>query len=408
MPGSCRHSSEGSVLLEAITGIGMLVVLTVSLLTFNGSALAVHAQSEATVGAVRLAREVAELQVLDASASGVAQDESGASSPGATEQFVVEVEEFNTSVPDLECVGQAFADVDGVRVRIARGSGATDAQTLIVLPRTAWPVDSRSVPAGHAVGAGRLLLDTEVPSGVNVTAIPLTQGGNPATVHASGDRCIALPVLAPGRHTFVIVTDGEQRLVDRSHRTADEASRTASVLDAPIRIRWGLQPAARLAIDVDTDGARPPDRSSSGGFVWMIRDDDDRDSRDIGVSRDVHPGRLTVVVSACRNPDAPASATAVTIGSGDDLRAVVHLATVTVQGVDAWSNATLSVTRTTGCGDGSGLRPSLRWDAGLHDGLRIALPHGEWEARLETASGTGITAPVRITAGADAVSVELS
>jgi hypothetical protein len=65
----------------------------------------------------------------------------------------------------------------------------------------------------------------------------------------------------------------------------------------------------------------------------------------------------------------------------------VPLATVEVRGIGERTDATLALLRTTGCRDTSGRIPSLSWSGTLSDGMRIALPHGVWDAGMEVAPG---------------------
>jgi hypothetical protein len=396
------------VLLEAVAGIGMLAILTAALHAFSFAALVVQLRSETSWHATGLARSVVERDAgeevpLDEPSAGLWRGLT--TGPAALE---IDVEQRRASVPDMGCGGRRFDDVVRVRIGVDGTAGSSDSVPLIRLVSSGWPPDRRTVPAGLPIEGARLLLGDAVGPGVQILATPMMEGASSADVTASGDSCIELGPLVAGRNAITVLADDGQRLVDRSHRTAVGSDRSLTVFSGSVRAQLELSPAASLLVDVDADGARLSDASSSGGLAWLIRDDDHRRARAIGEEGDVHPGEVTVVVSACRNPDAPASSAPVVLAPGAVSEVTVKLAVVSIVGVDLWPDATLSVIRTTGCGDESGLRPTLMWTGGLHDGMRIALPHGEWEGRLETATGTRITSPVRIPAGVPETTVSLS
>jgi len=329
---------------------------------------------------------------------------------GRADGLSVEIHPVATSITDSACLGRSFADVEGVRVRVRRldgSEGPMEGTPLIDLNSSRRPQPRASASAEEAVPLARLLLGQGVGPGVSLVTMPLTDGVASNSLIASGDACIPLETIAPGRHRVSVVADGDQRLIDRAHRIDDELIRTFSVLEGPARVQWDLERAAAVTVDVDAVGARLPDRSSAGGLAWLVRGDEYREARAIGESRHLHPGQQTLVVSACRNPEAPASMASVVIEAGGELHQSIALATVIVENVAAWPDLTLALVRTTACADGAD-RPSLRWDAGLHDGMRIALPHGQWEARLETSSGSGFSSPVLVSAGSGPTTVALT
>jgi type II secretory pathway pseudopilin PulG len=378
-----RDDAEGSVLLEAVTGIAMLAVLSVALLVFQTAASDAAVRSEALAAATRGARDLLEeRQSLHEDAAMIVSDE------------MLSAESIATAVEDGRC-GSGAARVSGIRTRseVAEVSfgGALGPRPRSVVPSGsvvsgATVVVGASFDGPLAIGvAGQLDVRPESHDAVEFS-IPLVDG------------CGVLDHLSSGRHA--IVHRGSEILVDAGHRPTPDVELALSVLAAPVRHVWDLLPATMLSVEIDTDGARPPDTVSSGALRWSVRGDDLREMRELGEQRPVRPGRVVAVVTACRNPEAAASARSVDLPIGGESTVTLPLATITVQGVAAWPDATLMAARTTTCADGSGFRPALSWSGGLHDGMRIALPNGEWEALLQTATGTRISGPVRFLAGA--------
>jgi hypothetical protein len=224
------------------------------------------------------------------------------------------------------------------------------------------------------------------------------------TVDPSG--CVELPALPPGNHQLrASGSPSAAVLVDQFHRSAEAAETTISVLERPVAVHWPLSVAGWMTVQADAGGARPPDAVSSGEWGWMIRGDQQRLQLPIGAARAVHPGNITVVISACRNPEAFGSSVAVAVEAEGLVEVAVPLAQVVMNGLSGKQDAVLLATRMDGCADGTGTRPTLRWNGGLSEGMRVALPHGRWEVRLETATGTLLAGSFLALAGEPGASV---
>jgi hypothetical protein len=381
------------VLIEAITGIAMLAVLSATLLTFHSAAAGAAARAEARVTATSLARDHMEEHVAIQDGDGTVP------APGSLTVVTSAI-----AIDAHGCTSQAGV-LRGVTVR-AEEAGVVLSAPLGPRARTVMP--SEALAASASIGLGASATDRAAVGGAGVLGVTITAADGSQTHPAVVDGCVIMDDLAPGRHEVLLVADAEVPLVGPSHRPVDDEPLVLTVLEVPVLRTWDLSAAAVLSVDVETEGARVPDTVSSGGLRWSMRGDDLRDMRRLGESRPVHPGPGVVVVSACLNPDATASSMRLDIPAGGTMMITVPLATITVQGVAAWPDATLFLSRLTECFDGSEIRPSLMWSGGLQDGMRIALPHGEWEGRLQTAEGTRITAPIRFPAGGVAATVSLS
>lgn len=385
--------ADGAVLIEAITGVAMLAVLSATLMTFHSAAVGAAARAEQRATATSLAREDLEERVAI---------RAGDATTTTLGQLSIETATMETDGP--RCWG-SVSELGGVTVHVKEAG--------VVLGAPFGPRARTVVPAGVLAAPATILLRgpdvVESASGAaglleaSVTAV----GGAPRSLPLV-DGCISANALAPGRHEFLAVVDEDALLVDAAHRSAHESPLVLTVLESPVRRTWDLSVATVLSVDVETYDARLPDTVGSGALRWSLRGDDLRVMRELGETRPVRSGPAVAVVSACLNPEAAASSTMLDLPAGGMVSVAVPLATITIQGVAAWPGATLFLSRLTECFDGSGARPSLAWDGGLHDGMRIALPHGEWEGRLQTATGTRITAPVRFPAGDTGTTVGLS
>jgi hypothetical protein len=377
-----RRCESGSLLLEATTGVALLAVLTASLATFHGSALAADVRASARLEALRTAERALEEQ------------QAGLGHMGDGPHVVVVRSPIDGDpCAPFELAG--FASL-GVRVPVV-ADGAATGETIVLT----------SVGPSALAGTGVLvrLRDAPMPEVAAVATMDAVPGasdvpGAPAGVGVSAvPGCIAAVALDGGRHELRIEDGPEPALVDRLHRPAEDAPLPVSSTGGLVRRTWDLADAAQVTVHAHAAGARLPDRVDPGVLGWLVRGDDLRVVTPLGSSRAVHPGTVTVVVSACANPEAPAASARLTVTPGGTATTQVTLATLVVRNVAAHPTATLQLVRLTGCQDGTGLRPAISWDGGLAEGMRVALPHGEWEARLQTASGTRITGPVLVRAG---------
>ena len=374
------HHADGSVLLEVVVGIALLAAFSASLVGFHAAALDADARAQARLAATLDVRE--RLQVA---ATSDPADEATDDHDEADQSLVVRKVSFGFD--DMRC-GRRWTII---------GLEASAAGSGIVLSGLPSPQSLTSLPLDRLVTGGVVTIGP--PGATGDAPGGLMLGSDGATAHSVplAGGCATLGPLSPGRHVLT-VADVDVALLDTTHRPAAQAPLPLHVLDAPVRRGWDVVPAAELGVTVDLAGARAPDVVSSGVLRWGVRGDDVRDLRDLGERRAVRPGTVVTIVTACLDPEAPASTAAVDVVSGSSADVTVPLATITVLGVSSWPDDTLLLARTTACADGTGLRPTLRWDGGLHDGMRIALPHGEWEGRVQTAAGARITAPVRFPA----------
>lgn len=395
-PRPCRvisrsNVADGSVLLEVIVGIALLAVLSTALVSFHNTATLSAERVQVRAAAVALVRDQLEIRLA------MSTHEAGGDLGDATTALAVTP--MVIALTDERC-GAGVAELPGVQVH----SGATD----VTLSGVIGSRSRSSISRDEVVPRGVVLLGP--PGTIDAVASDVMIGlvGSEARRVLLDRGCGRLGALTPGRHVLTPALDSTTVLIDTTHRTAGESPLSLSALERPVRRTWDVLPAATLSVDIGTNGARLPDVVSTGALRWSVRGDDLRDMRDLGDSRPVRPGRVIAVVTACSNPETPASTRAVDLPIGGAASALVQLAMVTVVGVSDWPDETLILARTSVCADGSDLRPTMRWDGALFDGMRIALPHGEWEGRIQTAAGLRITSPVRFPASDLNTTVSLS
>jgi hypothetical protein len=390
-----RSDASGSVLVEALIGIAMLALIVASLVPFNRSRS--HA-SEAV--AVRTA-------ALDLAHWRLAREMLASTAVGATWEeddrhgLISAVRLWDGSdAPGGACERPSSSRLRGGDVEVSEGGGDP---LLALLSTRLERVRQRQAHPDVRVAGSAVRIDGNGAEGVPFI---LEGGTDQLVVSADASGCVVLPELAPGRYVLRPPADAVgAMLVDAAQRRADAASIVVDVFDRPVVQRWQLSTGVELTIDIEDAAARLPDVVRFGELTWMIRGDDDRSTVQLGSTRLVHPGPMTVVVSPCANPDAFGSTSDLSLDAGGAQRVVVPLAKVSLQGLIGREDDAIYALRATDCFDGSGVRPALRWEGGLHEGMRIALPHGEWEARVETLSGVRISAPVHIAAGDDDASV---
>ena len=371
---------DGSLLIEAVTGIGLLVVVVTAIAVLGRAAGDAQARADAHAASVSLAEQV--LEVGAAAATAIAGDDG--------ERLAVEV----VAVPDTPVTGGCATPLTGddatvmARVVAADRPGAAP----VLLPGRSRASASTGGPAGVAV---RVHVPTPVASVIESVAIRSEEGGSIPTV-AVGDGCWHADV-APGNHEIVATALEGVTLIDATHVPHTARPPRLSVAERPLVATVALDIAGTLAVTIDAGGGRLPDDAGSG-LVWTVVGDDRRIATVPGGARDVHPGRRSVAVSTCRNATAPGSTGRTDVAAGESVAIAVPLATVEVEGIGTDGDEVLAAYSTSGCGDGSTRRPVLRWEGGLADGMRVALPHGTWQLRLETATGSRLTSPVTVDA----------
>lgn len=383
-----KGDDGGSVLLEVVTGVGLLAVLSTTMLGLHTAALDGAERASERGRATVLARDELEIRAAVDAHDGVS-DDTGLD----THAHTLSITPTATTIEDDHCA-MAVSVLHGVRIATAREG--------VVLAGAWIPRSATSLPSDVATPGGLLILGRPEapggPIGPVADAIMIEPEGVGTRLLPLDGSCAGLGALGPGHHRLTPAEHNGTVLVDAIQRPALLAPLSLHVLDRPVRRIWDVVPAALLRVEVDTDGARPPDAVSSGALWWSVRGDDLRDMRALGADRPVRPGRVVTVVTACLNPEASGSTAVHELQAGGAAEVTVPLAIITVGGLTDWPDETLQLVRTSGCADGSGLRPILQWDGDLRDGMRIALPHGEWEGRLQTADGLRITRPVRFPA----------
>jgi len=371
--------ADGSLLVEALIGIALLGAAIATAAQLLVGVAEAGTRAAGLVDAVRIGERAIELGVI-----GSLLPEELASEGSVA----VEVMERGGD-GGLGCAEDLADDVGEVVVRARYAGRVVSRQVDLVAVH-------RSLAAAEDGGQVRLRLTSDVvPAGTGTSVRIGTATGTVEQV--DGTACAVLDGVAHG--TYDVIMEGAVALVDPTHVPVDMRPQRITVTDSRTERDLDVAPAGLLRIDIGTDGARQPDVVASGGLRWFVRGDDMRTATALGGARAVHPGPVTAVVSACLDPEAFASSATFQVVGDAELVGTVPLATVTFEGVAGRTDASVLAIRTTGCADGSGLRPSLRWDGGLADGMRVALPHGEWEARLQTASGSPLTFPVLFHAG---------
>ena len=350
---------SGSLVVEAAVGIGLLAVITASLATVVPAVLDARDRAAAHHELLRIGEDVLE-QVRAGSEPAVGD--------GPVEVAIV----HGAPIADTCSASLAEAGVDvhlvdtgrpGSRELTLRGSELSRASA-------STPPDAAAVRVHRAPHVASQLTAT-----VGGQVVPLVDG--------AGGGCVLLQSAVPGRYELG-PSDPVSPLIGPTHLLLREHPVPVTVDGRSIDRDLHVAPAARLTVHVDPAGGRLPDVISTGSLVWTVRGDDARVATQLGAERAVHPGTVTVVVSACRSADTSGSSARLTVEPGEVRSADVPLATVTLMDIGARTHWTLNAARFTDCADGSGWRPSLAWSGGLHDGMRIALPRGLWQLSLTT------------------------
>jgi len=373
-------ATAGSVLVEALVAIGMLGALLVSVAGVHGSAVTALSGAQSRAEAIRRAE-----WVLEHRASGLPIG----LEPGE------HVELLRTPLEGDPCGDTEGAGVSILRVHVP--VGGRDGGMVLAGP--AGSGANFGSEGGERATPAHVRVTTELDPSVTVTIAGRDDGDLSVRGVGATFSCIAGLAVEPG-FVEVRLDEGEgPALLDPLHRRASDAPMPLSILDQGVRRTWDLDRAASIVVGLDPASGRAADMVLPHGLGWLVRGDDARRFTPIGEPRAVHPGRITVVVSACASTQALASPHTVEVTAGSTLQVDVATASLEVRGVAGRSDATLRLNRAEGCRDGSGASPSLWWFGGLQEGMRIAVPHGVWNARLETSSGGPLTAYTQIGVG---------
>ncbi len=398
VPAPRPGSSAGSVLLEALVGVGMLAAIAAAVGVVHSAALSATVTSHERVRAVQDA-----VTTIEHHAAGL-----GGRPPV---DGPISTELRRTPVAGDRCASFAAAGAPTLRVEVPLVSPGVAVAISGPAPQArdgGWAIDAdggeaapEDQPVALAVGVA---LPVDVP-GAGVQLRTVEGGADRGGAVVDGGSCVIGDV-APGLLELGLEGAAGTPLVDALHRRAPDAPLPLSVHDAPVRRTWGVVPAALLAVDVSAAGARPPDEVFPNAIRWLVRGDDAREPSASGDARPVHPGRVSVVVSTCEDPNAHGSVGSIDLHPAASATLTVPLETVTVTGVAGRTGATLRLMRSRFCPEGGAWRPTLDWVGGLHDGMRIALPAGLWDVRVID-SGQTAFAQEALTAGEPDVTVVL-
>lgn len=367
------------MLVEAVVGIGLLAVVATAVGGVHRSVSSTEARTTAQVHAVGHARATLALTRGGDAVAGTP------GTTGASPGVEVEVESRPAATLLAGACAPSLATEPDVIVEAlpTRHAHARAVRLPGVLPEPSSTPGSIDVRVELAPGTAERVSGGVVRSG----------DGTEHGLVADGETCWRA-TLEVGIHEVELVPRTGTVLVGPTHLLHGSAVPTWTVTRPTTLRLTHLAPAASVRVDVDTGGARTPDEVDPGALRWMVRGDDARLATALGHERLLHPGPVTVVVSACEHPEAQGSTSRVVTTPDGASEVLVPLGTLQVRGIEGRNGASLVAIRTTGCADGSGLRPALTWNGGLAEGMRVALPHGAWELRLETPEGSRLTATV--------------
>lgn len=388
---------EGSLLVEALVGIGLLGLIVAAVATLLPAALEADARARAhrtatVVGDVLLEAGVAGLPgtavPLDGTIEGVRIMSVGPA-------------DLNGDAPGLQpawigsgCGRALHDDARVIEVGVEHGA-RTDGRTVVLRSGERSAV-AASEPRNDLVvrmpGAG----------GIEDLVLVDPEGGI-SSAEPLGEACAVFRDLPSGT-SWISASEGSTLLVDGLHVPLQQRPLPVTLAGHPHSRALDVAPAGWLRVDVDDHGARRPDHVSSGALRWFLRGDDADLGVALGQSRPVRPGLATVVVPPCRGGATTASSVTALVRAGEETSIDIPLAVVTIENVRDRDEAWLVMQRDTDCADGTRVRPSIIFSGDLHEGMRVALPRGRWDAWLEWPDSDGLTGSVRFSAaGTDAV-----
>lgn len=373
---------EGSFLVEALIGIGMLGAVTAAVTTLLPAVLDADVRATAHHGALMIGESL-----LEADAAGIG----GPVLPSPTFDGAIRVESrIERDGPDAHPLGDGCAyGAARTDVHVEHG-GRSDGREVVL--RSGAAVSPSAQDGGRDL-ALRWVGQGQSPAGLVV----LEPGGDvrPPTLSLAG--CVRFDGLPAGR-SWVTFTPEAEVVIDRTHVPLDVRPHSVTLTSRPHELTLDAERAAWLEVEIDARGARLPDHIGRGALRWLVRGDEGDVATDIGVGRSVHPGSVTVVVPGCDDGSATGSTATVDVGPGEHAVVEVPLAAVTVENLRGHTDVRLQLQRSTGCADGVGLLPSMYFEGELHEGMRIALPRGEWEAWLVRPPRRALTPSVRFAA----------
>lgn len=392
-PSGPVRSEEGSLLTEALVGLGMLGLVIASVATLLPAALDAEVRASAHRAALMVGDALLEAEVAGIPTTAVPL----AALPDKVRVVarVAHSDEPYAGHTD-SCDAQHAPGRPRTTVRVDHG-GRTDGLPLVLStgPRIATPSTDRS--------ATLVLRAWDRSWAFDDALVLFGPDGEARTPRSVGGACATYGGMPPGT-SWVTSAEGAPLLIDRLHVPLDQRPIPVSLEGRDHDRVIDVTPAGLLRVVVDDRGARRPDHVVSGELRWFLRGDDSNVGTPLGDARPVHPGAVTAVIPPCPDATTIGSSGTVVVGAGEEVTLEISLAVVTVEGIGDRSDAWLQFQRTTGCADGTGLRPVVRFEGALHDGMSIALPRGEWDAWLRRPDSGPLTGSVRIVAvGSDGV-----
>ena len=388
-PGTCHRAmgDDGSLLTEALVGIGMLGLITASVATLMPAALDAEVRASAHHAALMVGDSLLEADVagIPAAATPLAD----LPDPGRVVARIEHPDEAHAGVTS-GCDTSPASGGPPTRARVEHG-GRTDGREVVLGAGPRIAIDAAERPP-------TLILRAEAHgSALEDTLALLGPDGEQRAPRSSGQGCMMYDGPPPGTSWVTGAADGPL-LIDPLHVPLSERPIPVSLGVGPHDRTIDAASAGWLRVAVDDGGARLPDHVASGPLRWFVRGDDANLATALGESRPVHPGVITALVAPCVDASTTGSSATVTVEAGEEASLVIALAVVTIEGIGDHTDAWLQLQRSTGCADGTGLRPVVRFEGGLHDGMRIGLPRGEWDAWLRRPASSVLTGSVRIAA----------
>lgn len=382
--------NDGSMLVEALIGIGMLgaivgAVATILPVTLDATVRATAHRTALVVGESLLEADVAGIQ--DSIVPLLNISDELRVNPRISHDAV------DRRSPDGWCDSDGISGAVRTSVRVQHGVSSDG--RAVALQSGARP--SSSVSEGHHLTL-RWSGEGPVPDGLVVAA----SEGEVRLPSEVGPDCVGFSVAVGA--SWLTLAEEAPVLIDRMHVPLDERPHVVTLASGPHERLLDFERASWLRVHLDDGGARLPDDVERGALRWLVRGDDANVASDGGEARPVHPGPVTAVVPGCDDSSATGSSVTLELEPGEHRAVQIPLAVVTVEDVRGRDDVWLRVQRSTGCADGSPLRPWVLFKGGLHDGMRIALPRGEWDAWLEIPNRWPMTPSVRLLAvGEDTV-----
>ena len=384
---------DGSLLTEALIGIGMLGLITASVASLLPAALDAEVRASAHHAAL-----VVGDTLLEADAAGIPPSATPVAALPDPVRVAARVERSDTtSTGDaIGCDALTALGSPSTSVHVEHGR-RTDGREVVLTA-------GRRIANDDAERSGTLVLRAAGEASAHEDALVLVgPDGEPRSPRGPGPGCQVYDD-PPSGTSWVTGAPGGPLLIDPSHVALADRPIPVSLEGRPHDRTIDASPAGWLRVSVDHGGARLPDHVASGPFRWFVRGDDANLGTAPGDARPVHPGAITALVPPCADATTTGSSATVTVEAGEEASLVIALSVVTVKGIREHTDAWLQLQRSTGCADGTGLRPVIRFEGALHDGMRIALPRGEWDAWLRRPASSVLTGSVRLVAvGTDGV-----